>query len=670
MANPKIEVEVVAKVDGLNSGVAAATNGLDKLGKAAQKTTPQVEKLTKATSRYNVVGLDFARIIQDAPFGIIGVGNNITQLAQSFSSLGKAGDTLGTKVKLAFGQIFSSGNALVLGISILTTAFTILQQKGFFKTEEDAKSLDETLKEYQETLSGVAAATLKGAQDAQKEIASLKALEIQATNTSLSTKQRSDAVKELQELYPQYFSNLTEEQIKNGDVGEAYSKVTANLLAKAKAQAAVNEIAENGIALLRIETKLEEQRNQRLLKTSAAQAQIDALIEKRQKEGFLTQGDLQRYDTLIKSINNSNESLEEETKLKNEIAKINTENQQLTSKITEQLQLGANVVKDTGKDIDSNTSKLEAYSQAWDDYNLGLQVNLELQDKLTISASEYEKQIEKILTTSREPIVPIITGDNAWDQYTFSIYQFQKASFDANKAITETSQKALEFGERIKGLENKKVKIDFEIEGFEAEKGQPSPFQIFLDDLEFQLNKLPSLQQRVSDFAFAVDDIIRNNLTNAFANLGFTIGETLANGGNVLKAVGASVLTSFADFLGQFGKQLIAYGIATTAFGQASIGLTNPVTAIPAGGVAIAAGIALTAIAGFIGTIGQRGLSGSGGGGGGGVGGGSAAQGTSFTGGATGGMFNIDRNISGEFIVRGTDLVYVLGQANNKINKG
>jgi hypothetical protein len=670
MANPKIEVEVVAKVDGLNSGVAAATNGLDKLGKAAQKTTPQVEKLTKATSRYNVVGLDFARIIQDAPFGIIGVGNNITQLAQSFSSLGKAGDTLGTKVKLAFGQIFSSGNALVLGISILTTAFTILQQKGFFKTEEDAKSLDETLKEYQETLSGVAAATLKGAQDAQKEIASLKALEIQATNTSLSTKQRSDAVKELQELYPQYFSNLTEEQIKNGDVGEAYSKVTANLLAKAKAQAAVNEIAENGIALLRIETKLEEQRNQRLLKTSAAQAQIDALIEKRQKEGFLTQGDLQRYDTLIKSINNSNESLEEETKLKNEIAKINTENQQLTSKITEQLQLGANVVEDTGKDIDSNTSKLEAYSQAWDDYNLGLQVNLELQDKLTISASEYEKQIEKILTTSREPIVPIITGDNAWDQYTFSIYQFQKASFDANKAITETSQKALEFGERIKGLENKKIKIDLEVEGFEAEKGQPTPFQIFLDDLEFQLNKLPSLQQRVSDFAFAVDDIIRNNLTNAFANLGFTIGETLANGGNVLKAVGASVLTSFADFLGQFGKQLIAYGVATSAFGQASIGLTNPVTAIPAGGVAIAAGIALTAIAGFIGTIGQRGLSGSGGGGGGGVGGGSAAQGTSFTGGATGGMFNIDRNISGEFIVRGTDLVYVLGQANNKINKG
>jgi hypothetical protein len=122
--------------------------------------------------------------------------------------------------------------------------------------------------------------------------------------------------------------------------------------------------------------------------------------------------------------------------------------------------------------------------------------------------------------------------------------------------------------------------------------------------------------------------------------------------------------------LGQFGKQLIAYGIAGSAFGKLSLALTNPATAVIAAPLAIAAGIALTAISGYIGTIGQKGLSASRGGGGSGVGGGSAAQGTSFTGGATGGMFNIDRNISGEFIVRGTDLVYVLGQANNKINKG
>jgi hypothetical protein len=346
MANPRIEVEIGANVVGLTAGVNTATGQLDKLGKAAQTTAPQVQKLTQATSGYNSVGIDFARIVQDAPFGIIGVGNNITQLAQSFQTLKNTSGSTSAALKSAFASIFSSGNALILGISVLTTAFTILQQKGFFKSEESAKSLDEALKEYQETLTGVAAATLKGAQDAQKELAVLKSLEIQATNTAVSTDKRLQAVEQLQKQYPDYFGNLTKEQILNGQVGDAYLKVAANLLAKAKAQAATNQIAQNGIDLLRIETKLEEQRGKRLQETSAAQAQLDALIEKRQKEGFLTQGDLQRYDTLIKSINTANDSLSEEATLQGEITRINKENTQLTEQITKQIEAGATFTKD------------------------------------------------------------------------------------------------------------------------------------------------------------------------------------------------------------------------------------------------------------------------------------------------------------------------------------
>ncbi len=84
MANPRIEVEIGAKVEGLSAGVNQATSQLDKLGKSAQSTAPQIQKLTQATAGYNSIGTDFARIIQDAPFGIIGIGNNITQLAGSF----------------------------------------------------------------------------------------------------------------------------------------------------------------------------------------------------------------------------------------------------------------------------------------------------------------------------------------------------------------------------------------------------------------------------------------------------------------------------------------------------------------------------------------------------------------------------------------------------------
>jgi hypothetical protein len=48
-----------------------------------------------------------------------------------------------------------------------------------------------------------------------------------------------------------------------------------------------------------------------------------------------------------------------------------------------------------------------------------------------------------------------------------------------------------------------------------------------------------------------------------------------------------------------------------------------------------------------------------------------AGAGSAFTGGgAQGGLFQQNRDVSGEFVVKGQDLVYVLGQANNRINKG
>jgi hypothetical protein len=388
------------------------------------------------------------------------------------------------------------------------------------------------------------------------------------------------------------------------------------------------------------------------------------------KEGFLTQGDLQRYDTLIKSINTANESLKEEEVLQKEIVKIRKEDEQLIGKLNTSLEQGGNLIKDTGKAVDQNKDKLKQYSQGWDDFNLGQETARELQDKLNVSTKDYQKQIEKALTTiGNEPILPPITGDNAWDQYAFSAYKLQKASFDAGKEVVETSKKAFEFNDRLNSLAGKEVKIKLDVEGFEAEQAQKNPFEIYLDSLSLALDQLPTLEQQVADFAFAINDILKNNVTNAFVDLGYTIGETLASGGNVLKAIGGSVLKSFGNFLGQFGQQLIAYGVAAGAFGKLSLALAVPGAAVIAAPLAIAAGVALTAIAGVIGGLGKKGM--GGGGGGGGAGGGAAAPaGSTFSGGGIGGLLGGSRDVSGEFVVKGNDLVYVLGQANNKINKG
>jgi hypothetical protein len=126
------------------------------------------------------------------------------------------------------------------------------------------------------------------------------------------------------------------------------------------------------------------------------------------------------------------------------------------------------------------------------------------------------------------------------------------------------------------------------------------------------------------------------------------------------------LLNSMGQFLGQLGEQLIAFGVAGLAFGKLSIGLTNPLTAIKSAPLAIAAGVALTAISGAIGSIGKRGL-----GGGGSFSTSGVSGGTTFSGqGATGLQFDRSLQLSGEFRVKGQDLVYVFNEASTRNQRG
>jgi translation initiation factor 6 (eIF-6) len=497
MSNPRIEVDVVANVAGVASGVSTATSELDKLGRAAQSTAPKVDQLGKATSRYNSIGIDFARVIQDAPFGIIGYGNNLQQLAQSFSGLGNVGDSTSTKLKLAISGIFSSGNLLILGVSALTTALTYLTQNGFFKTEKAAESLGERLEQYREKLEGVTKANLEGQIAAQKEISNLKLLQTQAENTSLSQQKRNQAVSELQKQYPEYLKGLTEEQIKTGEVGEAYNKLTNDIVALAKAKALSAELDKQSGDLLTLRLQEEQRANEILQLREKLQVAINNKVD----AGARVAGQFTatNSDAMIIQMN-IDKLIKEQLKSANDRNKIIKDQLFIESQIVEQSSLGANFVKQTGKGIDENKDKLEKYSAAWDEYNFQQEIAREFQDKLTESTKGYQQEIDKVA-----------------------------------KAIGDVQK----FGKEVS------VKIKTEVEGFEDEKAEPRPYEVFLDDVAYQINKkIPPLEQRMAEFANTINDLLKNNVTDAFIDLGYTIGETLASGGNVLKAIGGSLLKS------------------------------------------------------------------------------------------------------------------------------
>ena len=112
--------------------------------------------------------------------------------------------------------------------------------------EEAAREAEEyknKIRDIDETSSGYCA----------NEIARLEALYEEATNEANSTDKRREAAEKLQKLYPDYFKNLSTEEIMVGRAKVAYDQLRDSIIEVARARAAAEKITENEKELLTLE---------------------------------------------------------------------------------------------------------------------------------------------------------------------------------------------------------------------------------------------------------------------------------------------------------------------------------------------------------------------------------------------------------------------------------
>jgi len=187
---------------------------------------PVINSAGAAAARSNVNFQNWGRVIQDLPFGFIGIQNNLTQLIPSVGAFG-----------LAFSVLVSAITFAQTGLSNWTRGLD-----GNKKATKDATGANY---DFADSLDAVASAQLKGARNSQQEIVELKALYAVSQNTAASSKQRKDAVDALQSQYPDYFKNIKDEIILAGGAADKYRQLTTSILATARARAAEEIIAKN-----------------------------------------------------------------------------------------------------------------------------------------------------------------------------------------------------------------------------------------------------------------------------------------------------------------------------------------------------------------------------------------------------------------------------------------
>lgn len=151
------------------------------------------------------------------------------------------------------------------------------------------------------------------------------------------------------------------------------------------------------------------------------------------------------------------------------------------------------------------------------------------------------------------------------------------------------------------------------------------------------------------------NNLVTNTISSSLTDLFSSIGTAIGQGGNVIGAIGQSLLKSFGGFLSDMGKMLIEYGTLAVVKGGLDIIIqTGGYQAIAAGIAAIAVGAALSIAGSAIGSRANSGMNG------GSVSTTTGASGNNYSGSyMSGGGFS-----GGEIILRasGPDLIAVINR--------
>jgi hypothetical protein len=109
-----------------------------------------LRRLPRAANEATQSMINLGRVVQDAPFGFLGIANNLNPLIESFGRTSKAAGGFRGAMKAMAGSLLGAGG-LSLAVSAISTGLILFGDK-LFGTSKKVKENDEALKAFNRTL--------------------------------------------------------------------------------------------------------------------------------------------------------------------------------------------------------------------------------------------------------------------------------------------------------------------------------------------------------------------------------------------------------------------------------------------------------------------------------------------------------------------------------------
>jgi hypothetical protein len=223
---------------------------------------------------------NLGRVAQDAPFGFIGIQNNLNPLLESFSRLKSETGSTSTAFK-ALGQSLIGPAGLGIALSVVSAAILFYQQYQQ-RANKETKVAADANKELADSIKTLGQVQAEGRSNASKDLSQLQSLYNATQNANIPTKERLKIANDLIKRYPEYLKGLSAEEILAGKAASAYNSLTNAILAKGYAQAAeenrqklINQQLNAKVELTKEQIKLDKASSELAKRTAQKQATLD-----------------------------------------------------------------------------------------------------------------------------------------------------------------------------------------------------------------------------------------------------------------------------------------------------------------------------------------------------------------------------------------------------------
>jgi hypothetical protein len=266
-------------------GLQQTTN---QVAQAVGRTEQSLKRLSPTTNEATGSLINLGRVVQDAPFGFLGIANNLNPLIEGFSRTAKSAGGFTGAMK-AMGKSLVGAGGLSLAVSLVSTGLILFGDK-LFGTSKAAKEADE--------------ATQKLAQNLASQAIKLTSLVGLVQNVNTKYEEKKLALRAINQEYETYLKDLGIEEVSANNVADAYERIIDSLIRQAVVKGlqeeitkAVEETAKKIIEIEKAEQKRRQssqataQANKFELTTEQAVAQQLKNMNPVIKDGILAQAD-------------------------------------------------------------------------------------------------------------------------------------------------------------------------------------------------------------------------------------------------------------------------------------------------------------------------------------------------------------------------------------------